>query len=171
MEFEFSEELRTDCAIDPAQLDIEALKQSDLSIKWAERAIGAKAEVETLEHRVKTLEARLNLDVRERPEDFGLKTVTEPAVKAAVISAEQMIKLTTEYFRKRHQLAFLDRATREMESRQAMLKELVKLHGQQYFAGPDVPRDLVSAYQAHRNRAENVGLARMTTRKRVKEKK
>lgn len=170
---QYSEELKADCAIDPAQLDVECTRQPELVIKWAERAIRAKSKVEVLEFRAKTLEGRLQLECREHPEEFGLnkkKAITEPGIKAAVASSDQYTKFMTEYFSERKKAMFLDKAVGAIEGKGSMLKQLVLLHGQQYFAGPDVPHDLVSAYAAHRKRENNAANDRQGqfVRKRVK---
>jgi len=53
-----------------------------------------------------------------------------------------------------------------MEQRKRMLELLVTLHGQEYFAGPSVPRNLIDAWkEAKKSKAEEL-LRRTKVRKR-----
>jgi len=149
-------ELDQDKSIDPGQLDVEAVRQADVFFKWAERSIAAKANMDRLEFDLDVLEAKLSLRCREKPEDFGLptgKAPTEGAVKAAILVHESFIAGTRELQDARRDHSTLTMAVAALEQKKRMIEVLITLHGQEYFAGPSVPRDLVSAWNDHRTKA------------------
>lgn len=164
------DELADDRQLDPEELDINALAQADLYGKWAERSAIAKALEERLEWEVEKKEAELQGRIRKYPAQFGLESSTEAAVKAAVRVHKEYITAKEKYLDARAEAMLLDRAERSLDQRKRMIEELVKLHGQQYFAGPKMPRDIISAWQAHRVAREEATGDRLRgkTRKRVR---
>lgn len=149
------EEMQNDRKIDPLQLDIEAVRQADMFFKWAERAIRSKAAADALEFDLDVLESRLQIQCRKDPEKFGVMNATETAVKSAVRCSDVYITAHNEYTEAKVESSLLAQAVSAMEQRKRMLELLVTLHGQQYFAGPSVPRDLVAEWQEYQKRASD----------------
>lgn len=151
------DELQQDRLIDPNELDIEAVQQADLYCKWAERLALAKNMEEELEFELGFLEAKLQMACRKDPDSFGVVKDAETAIKSAVRCHPKYVELARQYQRARKEAALLATAEKALSQKKQMIEELVKLHGQQYFAGPSVPRDIVSAWQAHKmGRTESV---------------
>lgn len=161
-------ELDADKAIDPAALDVEAVRQSELFFKWSERAIEAKHESELAEYQMDLVTARLQLDVRRNPVKYDIgEKPTEAAIKAVVSEDPKMIASTTVYFEAKKKAALLGVAAAAIEMRKRMIEELVKLYGQQYFAGPGVPRDLAAIWSSYRSKRADTAAERQTARKRA----
>jgi len=139
-------ELEMDQHIDPEGLDVACINQPMLFIKWAERAIEARGEVDRAKLRLETFQAELELRIRKNPSKYKLDKPTEAGIKAALALDPENIERTEEYFRVRDDAALLDKAVVAMEIRKRMLETLVTLHGQSYFAGPSAPRNLKEAY-------------------------
>lgn len=154
-------ELDADREIDVSALDVEAATQADKFFKWSERAIEAKLRAKDLELAASTLESQLQIVCRDHPDKFGLSSVTEAAVKAAVKCSPQYLEAVRAYMAAEKEAALLDAARAAMDMKKRMIQELVTLHGQQYFAGPSVPRNLIEAYAEHRNRRETKSMDRM----------
>lgn len=163
-------EIAADRTLDPQELDINALTQADLYGKWAERAAAAKGEEDRLKFAAEVLEAKLQGEARRNPDKFNIANATETAIKSAVICHDEYVAAVDKYHAARLEAAMLSAAEKAMAQRKGMIEELVKLHGQQYFAGPSVPRDIISAWQAHRAyREEEVGnRLRGSVRRRVR---
>jgi len=150
------DEFAVDRTIEPTELDVEAAQQADLFFKWAQRAVKARARVDRQKLRLDTLDARLSLECRSHPENFGLERTTEGAIVAAVKTHEDYAKAYDAYLRAKESSALMDKAVEAMEQKKRMLEVLITLHGQQYFAGPSVPRDLSAAWQEHQQRATDL---------------
>ena len=150
-------EFEQDKRIDPGQLDVEAVQQAELYYKWSSKAVEAQSEMDKAELRVDLLEAELDLKCRERPEDFGLAKITEKGVETAVKRHGAYIDARKELLEAKRAFKMLEKAEKAMEQKKRMIEVLITLHGQQYFAGPSVPRNLVEAWnEAQASRSERV---------------
>lgn len=158
------DELKDDRTIDPRQLDVEELKQIDLYFKWQERAINAKAAEEAADYNLEKTHAMLTLKAAESPEDFGLKKATVEAIKAAVVLHPDYEVAIRNKRKARKELALLNLAVSTMEIRSRTIGRLIDLHSRQYFAGPTVPRDLITIWE----KSQGVGgkVERIKARKR-----
>jgi hypothetical protein len=145
-------DIKQDTQIDPLQLDVECLRQADLFIEWAEKAVEAKIMMEKTE-------AALQLQARKYPDKFGLEKVTDASVNAVV-------KTNAKCIRTRRESMLLDRAVKALEIKKRMLENLVTLNGQQYFASPSSPRDLGEVWLRKREEEEEKLTKRMKIRKR-----
>ena len=165
------EEFIRDKTIDPSQLDVEAARQAETFFKWAERAIEAKALTDRLRLRLEVLEARLGIQCREKPDEFGLSRVTEMAIVAAVKTHQDYITAYKKYLAAKADSSMLDRAVDAMDMKKRMIESLITLHGQQYFAGPSVPRNLVEAWKETQVETEKAVNARQKLRPRKRGEK
>ncbi len=161
------EELEVDRSINPGELDVEATRQADLFFKWAERSVHARAELDRCKMELDTLQSKICLSIRAEPDKFGLSKPTEAAVTARVSSDDQYLKAYKRMLEAKRESALSDRAVESLEQKKRMLEVLITLHGQQYFAGPSVPRNLVEAWKEHQKGSE----ARVNSRQRDRLKK
>lgn len=168
------EQLREDIKIDPYQLDLECHGQSDMFIGWAEKASDAKADMENARSELSETEAKLKIECRITPENFGLEKATDKAVEDAVKASPKYLKKVKAYNEARARHHWLSEvAVKGADMRKKMLNDLVSLHGQQYFAGPNVPRNLGEAYAERRKQKEEQAKGRMraVVKKHKKKKK
>ncbi len=150
-------EFKQDLEIDPSQLDVEAAMQGELFFKWAERAAEARKRAEHSKFRLDILVATLGNDARRDPDSFGIQKVTEGSIDTAVKTSSEYQEAYEEWLETRSTAVILDKGVEAMEQKKRMIEVLITLHGQQYFAGPAVPRNLVEAWQeAKEKRGEAV---------------
>lgn len=150
-------EFEKDLEIDVSQLDVAAGMQAETFFKWAELSVAAKKEVDASKFRLDTLQAQLASRARTDPESFGIQKVTEAAIDVAVRTSAVYLEAYEVWLEAKAESALLDKAVEALEQKKAMIEKLIVLHGQQYFAGPSVPRDLVSAWETVKGkRAESV---------------
>lgn len=160
-----------DRRIDETALDVEWLEHGDVAGKYVKYVTYCDAEVRRLEQRKKTVRSDAILVANKTP----LKCVGKEKPNAADIEA---------YYRSRPEyqdvIAELDEAiTRKMYAdlakneicftRKTALENLVRLHGQSYFAGPRVPRDLAEEREKYNERIReevNAGVANAIKRRR-----
>lgn len=145
-------EFQRDKEIDPGRLDVECVKQADLFFKWAQAAVDASFDVDRAKLHLDVVKAKLDLECRKDPASFGLAKSTESAVDAAVKTHDDYKEAYEEFIEARKNSKLLDAAVTTMEQKKRMLEVLITLHGQQYFAGPSVPRDLVADWKEHQER-------------------
>ena len=132
-----------DIRIDETALDIEWLEQPALMLKYARHAAEMLRAHDRKKEKLSVMEAQIDLAIRENPKEYGLEKIVEAAVKNVIIQQDQYIELKEELLEASYELKMAEKAVQAFSQRKDALENLVRLHGQQYFAGPKVPRDLV----------------------------
>ena len=145
---------RKDKEIDPTQLDVECVRQASRTHYWAEAAIDASFEEEQAKFQYDLIGAKLDIAIRNDPEKFGMNKVTEAGVKAAIQLHPDLQASYNTWMAARKLTKRLNAAVKAMDDKKRMLQGLITLHGQQYFAGPDVPRDLLASWMESQEGSE-----------------
>lgn len=163
-------EYEMDQAIDPGALDVEWLEQASLFMRWSEKSADASARVDRAKDKLKVVKAEVFLDVRAHPEKYRLEKVTDKVTEAVVESSEEVQAAASELITFKHESDILSAAVKSFEQRKTALENLVKLQGQNYFAGPTEPRDLRGEFDSHQA-AEKVARERIQKRRDLRRKK
>lgn len=141
MELDFNADVR----IDESALDIEWLEQASLSIRYGEYWAKCKKRVAKCEERLKLVRSEL-VDAANRNPDKLLGEGNKPTavnVEAYFRTHERHIEAKKELLQAQYELDLAEIAKNEISfTRKTALENLVKLHGQNYFAGPKLPRNL-----------------------------
>lgn len=159
-------ELRKDIEIDPAGLDVEAVRQADLFFKWGELYAKAKAKFDAAQADLEILECKMQMSARTNPDHFGIEKITEAGIQAAVRGHSRFAEAHANMQKLRYRADLLRHAVASMEQKKRMIEVLITLHGQEYFAGPSVPRNLVSEWAQHQKRVGERVLAREVSKAR-----
>ena len=138
-----------DITIDENALDIEWLDQASLALKYAKHLTQLKARVARLEEKKKTKRSELILEVNENPiELMNKKTPNAADIEAYYRTDEEYKEIVKELLLVQEEAEFAELAFQEIAwTRKKSLEYLVILHGQQYFAGPKIPRDLSKEWE------------------------
>ena len=152
-----------DIKIDESALDVEWLEQPRLMIKYAQILVQAKKEEEQAKDELEVIQAELDKEIRIDPEKFDIVKITETVVRNTILLDSSYKEVFEKYLESRYEAEMAKLALRSIEHRKDALENLVKLHGQQYFAGPSVPRDLSKEWeqkQTQKNTDEKVRIRR-----------
>ena len=128
--------------IDESALDVECLRQSTLMLKWTQYQAEMQKNEDEKKEELDYLKADLDKKIRSDPEAYEITKITEGAILNTIIFDEEYGKVNQEYIDAKFENNVAKGAVRAMAFRKDMLEALIRLHGQQYFAGPNVPRDL-----------------------------
>lgn len=156
---DLQQEFLRDLKLDLAELDSAAVQQAELFFKWSTKAINARAEFEAAKSRLDLTEARLSLECRKNPEEFGLEKSTEAAVQQAVATHIEFLRARTAMYEAKTASAAADARVEAMEQKKRMIEVAVTLHGQNYFAKPSVARGLAQVSERASERAAAVSKA------------
>ena len=140
-----------DINIDETALDVEWLNQPRLMAKYAVILATAARDVDYSKENLDVVRADLELEVRDKPEAFGVEKgtrVTEALVTAIVLGCDKYKKASREYIDAKYEHNIALGIVRAFDQRKSSLENLVRLHGQSYFAGPTIPRDLAEQRKA-----------------------
>ncbi len=134
-----------DMYIDDSALDVEWLEQAQLATKWGLYYNVCKEAYTRAEENVKLVKSELNALANEDPEKYlgeGVKA-TGANVEAFIIQNAKYIEAKERSMKAMREMYDAEIIKSEISfTRKAALENLVVLHGQQYFAGPRVPRNL-----------------------------
>lgn len=150
-----------DIEINPEELDVEWLEQPRLMIRYAQIASKAKKEMDMAKERLETVRAELDRDIRSDPGRYALTKITESVVQSTVISQSEYKEAMQDYIDAQYEFNMTKYAVQAMEQRKKALENLVILHGQQYFAGPRVPRDLSKEWENKQKQKQSNGKVRI----------
>jgi hypothetical protein len=138
-----------DHSIDPASLDLAAATQAEVFFYWAQQSVSAKMALDQAKSKFELIESRLKIQARSSPEEFGIGKVTEGSLDEVVKTHKDYLEAQDVLFKVREDSLLLDWAVQALEQRKRMIEVLVTLHGQQYFAGPATPHDLVENWNSY----------------------
>jgi len=159
-------EFEQDLHIDPEQLDVECAMQGELYFKWAEKSVEARKTMDRAKFNMEVVGAVLASKIRKNPDKYKLEKATADAVKATVDSHKDYKGAQDAYLDARADQTLLEQAVMAMEHKRRMLVTLVQLHGQEYFAGPAVPRSLTDAYTERKKERSKEVVKKTKIRKR-----
>jgi len=131
-----------DMMIDEMALDVECLNQPRLMMFYAEEAAKVRGALDSAKEGLDIIEAETDAEIRKDPEKFGISKITEAAIKGAITLDADCQEARRKFLNLKMEADLVSAAQRALDARKKMLELLVQLHGQQYFAGPKVPRDI-----------------------------
>lgn len=131
-----------DLHIDESALDVEWLQQPRLFMKYASAAADKRRSLDKAKEKLDLVKANLDSSIRKNPAEYDIVKVTEATVSNAIIKEDEYQDATVDYIHAKQEYELTQAAVRAMDQRKTALEDLVRLHGQQYFAGPREPRDL-----------------------------
>ena len=157
-----------DMRIDDTALDVECLDQGNLALRYGRIYTEAKKAVEEAEEEIKVIRSELIRDANEDPDKhLGIDVKpTGPNIEAFYRTHKDHKAVKQELIDLTYELNMAEIAKNEIcFTRKAMLEALIRLHFQQYFAGPSVPRDLsFEAQKKRKQKKSDTGVASKLTR-------
>jgi len=142
--------------IDESALDFECLNQADLMLKYTKHAAAMRKELDEAEEELGLLRAQIDMKIRKDPESFGIVKITETAVSNMILVQDDYQDALSNVNKARYEKTISDGAVKAFEQRKSMLEALIKLHGQSYFAGPEIPRNLSNEREEREQRNESI---------------
>jgi hypothetical protein len=156
-----------DIRIDESALDVEWLRQASLTFQYGKHQATMKRIVDRKKEELDLVRAELDKKIRSKPEHYKIDKITEAVVQATIIQQDDYQEINSELIDARYELEIASAALRALEQKKSALENLVRLNGQNYFAGPSIPRDLTKEWeQKEKTKASNVAVAGGMQRKR-----
>ena len=157
-----------DMKIEESALDVEWLGQAALAMKYSKHFSECKTMVMRAEEKVKFVRSVLIDKVVNKPSLAGVEKATAPTMEAYYRTHKKYIKAKEEWMDAVEEMTTAEFVKNEMSyTRKTALENLVQLNGQNYFAGPSVPRNLREEMEA-KNKRSNSSVAKKLKSKRKK---
>jgi hypothetical protein len=147
-----------DLKIDDSALDLELLEQASLFMKYAKHFADTRRLVDEEKQNLDIVKADIDKKIREHPEKFKIEKVTEGAIQSAILTEGSYNIAYKKFLDAKYESDMASNAVQAFNQRKEALENLVKLHGQSYFAGPSVPHDLSKLKAEREKKTEsNIG--------------
>jgi len=136
-----------DVEIDETALDVECLEQPILAMKYIRNAVWMRKQERRASEIVKTTRSDLINEVNEDPQGTVEKAKPNAAdIEAYYRRSKKYKQAKEDWIEAVYEADYAELAQKEISyGRKQSLENLITLHGQQYFAGPKIPRDLSQA--------------------------
>lgn len=149
MELNYKEDVK----INEAALDLEWLDQAELAVTYGKEWATIRKKVALLDEKIKVVRSELIRKAWENPEEcLKQPKGSIQTVEAYYRTHKKHKKLKQKLIDAQEELDLVEVAKNEISfTRKSALENMVKLYASDYFAGPNVPRDLSKL----RNREED----------------
>ncbi len=139
MELDYQRDLH----IDESALDVEWLSQASLMMRYSKELASAERDMTRMKEKQSVVRAELDRDIRLNPDKFGIDSkVTEAVIMSTILLNQKYKDVSGDLIDAQYEFAMTKGAVQAVQQRKDALQDLVRLHGQKYFAGPNIPRDL-----------------------------
>lgn len=154
-----------DVTINEDALDVDWLEQPRLMIRYSRYAAECRYEYEQAKTNVDVVKAELDKQVRNNPSEFGIEKPTEGAINSAIQASEKFQEAQKALHQAQYDLNVAQAAVKSIDGKKDALENLVRLHGQQYFAGPKVPRDLSKEWEQREKQIKSNSKVKISRKK------
>jgi hypothetical protein len=155
-----------DMRIDENSLDVEWLNQAPLAMKYVRYYAKCRQRVTLAEEKIKVVRAELIKLANMNPDKYLGPDVkpTAPNVEAFYRMHIRHKTAKDEWIEAQYELNMAEGAKSEISfTRKAALENMVVLHGQNYFAGPAMPRNLTEQRKAFDEKVNRGIASKMNT--------
>ena len=158
--------IEQDLEIDANNLDIECMDQARRFMKWSVTYAEALRARDEAKRQASIIKSNINLDVRSRPEEYGLSNKpTVDSIAAVVDSSEEVSKADVLVSDAQYAVNIFSAAKEALDQRRAMLERLVSLYISGYYSQPRLNTEEVgkmadAATEEHKAHLSKAMLAR-----------
>lgn len=131
-----------DITIDETALDLEWLEQPRLVMKYGKISANAEREYDKTKVALDMVRAELDRKIRTKPDKYGIEKITESVIMNTITGCDEYQQAFEEFLDAKYEYNASRTALTAVIQRKDALENLVRLHGQQYFAGPRIPRNI-----------------------------
>lgn len=131
-----------DIEIDGEALDQEWLNQPRLVMQYTKYSAQKRKLLEEAKQNLDIAKAEADKKIRTNPEKFGIEKITETVVANTILNEKGYKQAYTEYLEAKYEADMAQGAVNAFEHRKSALENLVRLFGQQYFSGPNMPLEI-----------------------------
>ena len=122
--------------VDLYRLDWEWARQTGLYRKRSKKLVKARDRLARAKAAFEVTKAEVEMEIRKKPERYGMKKVTDAAVKARVLVHGEYQEAQELVFKAEMVVNDLEGQLRALEHKKTSLEKLTELQGRDYFAEP-----------------------------------
>jgi hypothetical protein len=162
-----TQDYEKDIQIDESGLDVEWLRQPKLMFFYTKMVAELRRTLDRRKERLNIVKAELDKKIRQNPADFDIEKITETAVSNTILTQEAYKEASADIIDTNYELSIAQAAVSALNDKRTALENLVRLYGQQYFAGPSVPRNITKEWeQREKQKQANTKIGETLVRRR-----
>ena len=162
-----TQDYEKDIQIDESGLDVEWLRQPKLMFFYTKMVAELRRTLDRRKERLNIVKAELDKKIRQNPAYFDIEKITETAVSNTILTQEAYKEASADIIDTNYELSIAQAAVSALNDKRTALENLVRLYGQQYFAGPSVPRNITKEWeQKEKQKQANTKIGETLTRRR-----
>lgn len=142
--------------IDDQALDIEWLEQPSKMLKATAYQAQCREDMDIATQELDVVKAELDKDIRTNPENYDIVKITEAVVTNAIMTQPEYEEAHLLLLKAKYEHEVAKGVVTAFSQRKDALENLVRLHGQNYFAGPRIPRNLREEIEAKQESSKQV---------------
>jgi hypothetical protein len=164
---------KDDVKIDPTSLELEWMDQAELAVTYGKEWSTLKKKVALLDEEIKVVRSELVREAWEFPEKcLKQSKATAQTVEAYYRNDKKHKRLKQEWIEAQEELDLVEVAKNEIAfTRKSALENLVKLYVSDYFAGPNVPRNLEEVRKNRDQQRSDATRTQVKVKRKDKDKK
>jgi len=136
-------EIELDLEIDKNNLDSACIDQPRRFLHWSVEYAEAIRLRDEAKRRSMVTKSNINMDIRSRPQEYGIEKATEGSINAALESNEEVNKAEKEVSDAQYAVNIFSAAKEALDQRRSMLERLVALYISGYYSQVKLPTDQV----------------------------
>jgi len=136
-----------DIKINESALDIEWLRQPSLVFHYSKIAADQRKHLDKRKERLALIKADLDKEIRSNPEKYKLEKLTETGISNCILTQSEYTEAMADVIDTQYEVNMAQVAVAALQDKRTALENLVRLFGQQYFAGPSVPRNITKEWE------------------------
>ncbi len=165
MELNYEEDIE----FDPDCLDVEWLEQPRLMLRYGQHSANVNQAMDIIKEKREVVRCELDKKIRINPDEYEVTKITDKVVECVIKIQPEYQDANDKYIEAKHEADLAKTAVQAFDQRKSALENLVRLHGQQYFAGPSVPRDLSKEWEdREKQKKADAGVAKKLKRGKAK---
>ncbi len=144
-----NKDIETDLSIDSDALDVEWLEHAKVYVEYSNLASQAKQIRDRAKDNLEVVRSQTANEIRTNPQEYtgSDKKPAETAITDLVLLQEEYQEARKLFNETSYLYDSLMNIVTSLDARKYALQDLVKLHLNNYFAGPVEPRDLTGEYK------------------------
>lgn len=153
-------EIEEDLRIDKDNLDVECIDQPRRFMKWSIKFAEAMRGRDEAKRNVSITRSNLSLDIRSRPDAYGIAKATEAAVNDTLEGIDDIKEAEKEVSNAQYVVNIFSAAKEAFDQRKSMLEKIVALYLAGYYSQPKLDTEQVGKLAEEGTEAQKIHLRR-----------
>jgi hypothetical protein len=161
-----TDDYKNSIEIDIDNLENEWRQQPIKFMEWAHKAVEMESERDRLKDKLEVLHGKIDLEIRQDPEKFGIVKATESSIQSAMVGDIRIQGATSDYLQAVKDAKMFNVMREAFDHRKKALEKMTDLWIAGYYAEPRIKKEAKDAVEEDGARHQRENLERSAVRRR-----